>query len=416
MASELLARPMRRDRIIANGETMMKRLSTLMLALALAGCATLPDTPAGQPAWAGAWGASPTIPPPGGRAFDNQTVRQVVRLSQGGDSVRIRFTNEYGEKPLEIGAATIAQVGFDGVVAGQPVPVTFSGRSSATIPAGAPILSDPVAFSTKALESVSISIFLPGQTGPCTCHFAATATGYVSGPGDFTRTGFEAKETFTNRAFISAVEVVAAPAATIIAFGDSITDGTNSTPNTDRRWPDILAARLSASGQARGISNQAIAGNRVLSHQLPIFGESALARFDRDVLSVPNAKWLVVLEGINDIGMGAAAPPSADQIIAAYRQMIARVRPQGIKVYFATLLPYEGARYFHENGEAVRQRVNTWMRTSGEADGLIDFDAAMRDPANPRRMKAGLQSGDWLHPNDAGYRVMGESIDLALFR
>ena len=134
------------------------------------------------------------------------------------------------------------------------------------------------------------------------------------------------------------------------------------------------------------------------------------------MLSVPNAKWLVVLEGINDIGMGAAAPPSADQIIAAYRQMIARVRPQGIKVYFATLLPYEGARYFHENGEAVRQRVNTWMRTSGEADGVIDFDAVMRDPANPRRMKAGLQSGDWLHPNDAGYRVMGESIDLALFR
>ena len=394
----------------------MKRFSTLMLALALAGCATLSDTPAGRPGWVGAWGATPTIPPPGARAFDNQTVRQVVRLSQGGDSVRIRFTNEYGEQPLEIGAATIARVGFDGLVAGEPVVVTFSGRSSAIIPAGAPMLSDPVAFSAKALESVSISIFLAGPTGPCTCHFAATATGYISGPGDFTRAGFEAKETFTNRAFISAVEVEAAPAATIIAFGDSITDGTNSTPNTDRRWPDILAARLSASRQARGISNQGIAGNRVLSHQLPIFGESALARFDRDVLSVPNAKWLIVLEGINDIGMGAAAPPSADQIIAGYRQMIARVRPHGIRVYFATLLPYEGARYFHENGETVRQAVNAWIRTSGEADGLIDFDAAVRDPANPRRMKAELQSGDWLHPNDAGYRVMGESIDLALFR
>jgi lysophospholipase L1-like esterase len=394
----------------------MKRLSSLLMALALAGCATVSGPSPGQPGWVGAWGASPTIPPPGARAFDNQTVRQVVRLSQGGDSIRIRFTNEYGEKPLEIGAATIARVGFEGVPSGQPVAITFSGRSSATIPPGAPMLSDPVAFSTKALESVSISIFLPGPTGPCTCHFAATATGYISGPGDFTQAGFEAKETFTNRAFISAVEVESAPAATIITFGDSITDGTNSTPNTDRRWPDILAARLSASGQARGISNQAIAGNRVLSHQLPIFGESALARFDRDVLTVPNAKWLVVLEGINDIGMGAAAPPSADQIIAAYRQMIARVRPQGIKVYFATLLPYEGARYFHENGEAVRQHVNTWMRTSGEADGVIDFDAAMRDPANPRRMKADLQSGDWLHPNDAGYRVMSESIDLALFR
>lgn len=394
----------------------MKRLTGLMLALALAGCTTLPAASTRQPGWVGAWGASPTLPAAGARAFDNQTVRQTVRLSQGGDSVRVRFSNEYGETPLEIGAATIALVGFDGKVDGQHVPLSFSGRPSATLPAGAPMLSDPVRLGVEALQSVSISIFLPSPTGLCTCHFAATATGYISGPGDFTRTDFEAKETFTNRAFISAVEVEAAPAATIITFGDSITDGTNSTVNADRRWPDILAVRLSTSGQARGISNQAIAGNRVLSQQLPIFGESALARFDRDVLTVPNAKWLVVLEGINDIGMGAAAPPSADQIIAGYRQMIARVRPQGIRIYFATLLPYEGARYFHENGESVRQAVNAWIRTSGEADGFIDFDAAVRDPANPRRMKAELQSGDWLHPNDAGYRVMGESIDLALFR
>lgn len=394
----------------------MKRPAGLMLAVAFAGCASLPASSPVQPGWVSAWGASPTLPPAGARAFENQTVRQIVRLSQGGDTLRIRFTNEYGEKPLEIGAATVGLVGFDGKQTGESVSITFSGKTSATLPAGAPLLSDPVKLTANSLESVSISIYLPGPTGPCTCHFAATATSWVSAPGDFTRTGFESKETFTNRAFISAVEVQASHAATIIAFGDSITDGTNSTVNTDRRWPDILAARLSASGQARGISNQAIAGNRVLSHQLPIFGISALSRFDRDVLTVPNAKWLVVLEGINDIGMGAGAPPAADQIIAGYRQMIARAKPQGIKVYFATLLPYEGARYFHENGEAVRQQVNTWIRTSGEPDAVIDFDAAMRDPASPRHMKADLQSGDWLHPNDAGYRVMGEAIDLALFR
>ncbi|MFT3723750.1 MAG: SGNH/GDSL hydrolase family protein [Hyphomonadaceae bacterium] len=201
-----------------------------------------------------------------------------------------------------------------------------------------------------------------------------------------------------------------------MTFGDSITDGTASSINANKRWPDVLAERLNAAGTPRGISNQAIAGNRVLSYGMQIFGESALSRFDRDVMSVPNTSWIVVLEGINDIGMGAATPPTADTMINGYKQIIARAHARGIKVYGATLLPYEGARYFHENGEAVRQAVNSWIRTSGVYDGVIDFDAAMRDPASPRKMKANLQSGDWLHPNDAGYRVMGDAVDLALFR
>ncbi|MEQ1783206.1 MAG: SGNH/GDSL hydrolase family protein [Hyphomonadaceae bacterium] len=394
----------------------MKHMVAAALILALAGCATQPSVSQANAGWAGVWGASPTIPIAGSKGYENQTLRQVVRVSQGGQSFRVRFTNEYGEKALDIGGATVALAGPDGKPTGEPIAITFSGRTATSLPPGAPLLSDPVRIDAKALQSLSISLFVPGATGPCTCHFAGTATTWISGPGDFTQAGFESKQTSSSRAFISAVEVQTASPRTIIAFGDSITDGTASTNDTNRRWPDILADRLVAAGQTSAISNQAIAGNRVLAQQASIFGESALARFDRDVSSVPNAKWLIVLEGVNDIGAAGPTPPSADQIIAGYRQLISRSHAQGIKVYFATVLPYEGARYFLEVGENIRQQVNTWIRTSGEPDGVIDFDAAMKDPANPRKMQAGLQSGDWLHPNDAGYKVMGEAIDLALFK
>lgn len=396
----------------------MKRLAFIALGLVLAGCAGVESAASRQAAtgWAGAWGASPTVPPTAGKSFENQTVRQVIRISSGGSAVRIRFTNEYGEKPLEIGAATLSRAGADGKPAGAALPITFAGNAAITIPPGAPLLSDPIALDVKALDQLSISIFLPTATGPCTCHFAGTATAFVSQPGNQTQADFEPASTFTNRAFISGVEVSRADPQTIVAFGDSITDGTASTVNGNKRWPDILAERLNAAGTPRPISNQAIAGNRVLSWQSPIFGEPALTRFDRDVLSVPNARWLVILEGINDIGMGAANPPSAASLIAGYRQMIDRAEAKGMKVYVATLLPYEGARYHQEAGEAVRQQVNAWIRSNTEAAGFIDFDAVMRDPANPKKMKAELQSGDWLHPNDAGYKVMGDAVDLALFK
>lgn len=394
----------------------MKRLVGILFAAALAGCASISEGPGGASGWAGAWGASPNPPPAAARTFENQTVRQVVRLSAGGEQIRIRFTNEYGEKALDIGAATVALAGPDGAPTGKMLDITFNGAKSVAIPPKAPMLSDPITLDVKALDSLSISLFLPTATGPCTCHFAGTATAFVSAPGNFTTAAFEPAATFTNRAFISAVEVTRADPRTIVTFGDSITDGTASTPNANRRWPDVLAERLAAAGAPRGISNQAIAGNRVLAYQMQIFGESALSRFDRDVMSVPNAGWIVVLEGINDIGMGAANPPSAATLINGYKQIIARAHAKGVKVYGATLLPYEGARYYQEGGEAIRQAVNAWIRTGGAYDGVIDFDAVMRDPANPRKMKAELQSGDWLHPNDAGYKVMGEAVDLALFR
>lgn len=394
----------------------MKRLAGLLLALGVVACTTLPAAAPSSPGWAGAWGASPTIPPPGGRSFDNQTIRQVVRLSQGGEAVRLRLTNEYGENPLKIGAATVALAGPDGKPLGEPIRVTFSGQASVSVPAGAPLLSDPVALRTDALAQLSVSLYLPTATGPCTCHFAAMATTHISGPGDFTASAFDPAGKVTYRAFLSGVEVETSRPATIVTFGDSITDGTGSTNDANRRWPDILAERLVAAQQPTAISNHAIAGNQVLAHRAPIFGENALARFDRDVLSVPNARWLIVLEGVNDIGVGGATPPSAARLISGYRQLAARARSRGMKVYLATILPYEGARYFNEAGEAVRQDINAWIRTTTEIDGFIDFDAATRDVANPRRMQKDLQSGDWLHPNDAGYKAMAEAIDLSLFQ
>ncbi len=399
----------------------MKRLAGIafagvVCALALGACTSLDGTPAAPAlSWVGVWGASPNPPPATAKTFENQTVRQVVRISAGGENVRIRFTNEYGDKPLEIGAATISLAGPDGMPIGKTLDLTFGGKPATTIPPKAPMLSDPIALSVKALDSLSISLFLPTATGPCTCHFSGSATGFISGPGNFTRAAFAPASTFINRAFISGVDVEAAVPA-IVTFGDSITDGTASSNDKNKRWPDVLAERLAAAGMARGVSNQAIAGNRVLSYGMQIFGESALSRFDRDVLSVPNVKWVVLLEGINDIGMGAANPLSADTMIAGYRQIIARAHARGVKVYGATLLPYEGARYATEPGQTVRQAVNDWIRTGGAFDGVIDFDAAMKDPANPRKMKAELQSGDWLHPNDAGYKVMGEAVSLDLFR
>lgn len=394
----------------------MKRLAGLALIALLGACTTLGEAPA-QPQWVGVWGASPTPPPANAKAFENQTVRQVLRVSAAGSKVRVRFTNEYGDKPLSIGAATISLAAADGSPIGKTLDVTFGGSKTVSIPAKSPLVSDAVDLPVKALENISISLFLPAATGPCTCHPQATAVSFISEPGNFTMSAFTPASTFNTRAFISSVEVEpVTPTKVIVTFGDSITDGTRSTNDGNHRWPDVLASRLNAQGGGYSIVNAAISGNRVLSHGMAMFGEPALSRFDRDVLSVPGVRYMTVLEGINDIGMGRPTPPSAEDIIAGYRQIIARAHARGIKVIGGTLLPYEGAAYYSEQGETIRQAVNAWVRTSGAYDGVIDFDTLMKDPANPKKLKADLQSGDWLHPNDAGYKVMGEAIDVALFR
>jgi lysophospholipase L1-like esterase len=403
------------------------RLIALVCALALAAASR---AEAAGPHWLGTWGASPAPPmsvsPPGGQlpttpTFNNQTVVQIVRLSAGGQRLRLRLSNEYGPHALDIGAARVALVGPAGVVVpGSDRPVTFSGAKTATIPAGAPLVSDPVVLPTTALTRLRVSLFLPHDTGGCTCHMVGLETVQVV-PGDATQGALPpASGPAQYRAFLSGVEVEtsAAPAPVIVTFGDSITDGYQSSVDANHSWPDRLAERLAARdpGHSAAVVNAGIGGNRVLSDGLvAIFGQNALARFDRDVLSIPGATHVTVLEGVNDLGMGRPTP-SAEALIAGYRQLIARGHAHGLKVIGATILPYGGAAYFSAPGEAARTALNTWIRTFHEFDGVIDFDAAIRDPAKPERMRADLQSGDWLHPNDAGYRVMGDAVDLALFR
>ena len=383
--------------------------------------------------WIGSWGASPAPPmaaaastPSDPRrlspAFNDQTVVQVVRLSAGGARLRIRFTNEYGAKALSLGAARVALVGPDGAtIAGSDRPVTFAGAASASVPPGAPMLSDPIALPTKALARLRISLYLPGETGPCTCHANGNEAPRVAA-GDATARDVPAGPPADFRAFLSGVDVEATqPARVIVAFGDSITDGYRSTQGADRRWPDRLAERLAErrAGRLVGVVNAGIGGNRVLSDgYVASMGQSALTRFDRDVLSVPGVTDMILLEGINDLGLAGrgGTAPTAEAMILGYRQLIARAHARGVRIIGATILPYEGAGYFTPGGEAVRQTLNAWIREPGTFDGVIDLDAALRDPGKPSKLRADLQSGDWLHPNDAGYRTMGEAVDLALFR
>ena len=414
----------------------MRRLgfcSALGAALLLAASAQAADLH-----WARSWGASPQAPSaaigpfPGSPTFHDQTIRQVVRLS-GGGRVRIRLTNEFGTTPLAIGAAHVALAATGGSVQpGSDHVLTFDGQPTATIRAGAPLLSDPVDMPVAALSRLAISLYLPGAVDGCTCHGTAVEPAYVAA-GDVT--GAPAMpadaKVVQSRALISAVEAgSAAPARTIVAFGDSITDGVGSTMGADRRWPDQFAERLLRAGTpAAYVSNEGISGNRVLNDG---FGVSALARFDRDVLVTPGLAYVIVFEGINDIGLSfmsrtggplpdafkalSGAPITAEDIIAGYKQLIVRAHERGVKIYGATITPYEGASTFSPAGEQARQAVNAWIRSGGGFDAVLDFDAAIRDPAHPSQIKDGFHMGDHLHGSDAGYKAIADSIDLLLFR
>lgn len=389
--------------------------------------------------WVASWGASP-LPPtavaagpfPASPRFTDQTVRQIVRLSVGGNQIRLRLSNEYGTETLAIGAVRIGIAdGESRIKPGTERRVTFGGSSQARIAAGTPLISDPVALAVSDLASLSISIYFPSDTGPCTCHATGLQTTYVSGPGDQSQGVFEAAQTSQARAFLSGVEVRAPGAKAVVVLGDSISDGVGSTLGANRRWPDLLAERLAQrSGSGRwGVVNQGISGNRVLSDGA---GESALARFDRDVLSVPGATHVIVFEGVNDLGFayGSFSGPlaalrdtlpqggavTAASMIAGYRQLITRAHSKGLLIYGATIAPYAGAGYYASEGDAVRQEVNTWIRESGEFDAVLDFDLVLRDPEAPGRMAGPLHAGDFLHGSDAGYRAMADSVDLALFQ
>jgi lysophospholipase L1-like esterase len=280
------------------------------------------------------------------------------------------------------------------------------------------ILSDPVDLNVAPVQDLAVSLYLPGETGPPTSHSTGLHTTYIK-DGDVTGQAALADAVTTQSYYWLAGIDVEAPAAAslIVAFGDSITDGARSTPETNHSWPALLAARLADRKATANIAvgNMGIGGNRVLRD---VTGVSALARFDRDVLSQPGVKWVMVLEGINDIGHGAVAPAemvTADELIAGHKQLIERAHNHGIKAIGCTLTPFEGANYSREEGEAVREALNAWIRTSGAYDAVVDFEAATRDPNNPKRIRADFDPGDHLHPNDAGYQAMANAVDLSLF-
>ena len=378
------------------------------------------------PPWVATWGTSPSTPGRFGQAeaadrtFENRTLRQIVHTSVGGDSVRIRLSNRHGSVPLEIGVVHIASRREGAQIeAASDRALTFGTQTSITIPVGAFVLSDPVDLEVPPLADLAISIYFPSDTGTPTSHGSATQTSYISPPGNFAATEqISDAETSQSWFFLTAVDVRPSErTGVVVTLGNSITDGSGSTVDANSRWPDHLARRLAARGSgALAVVNAGIGGNRVL-HDLGGFGVNALARLELDVLSLAGVTHVVVLEGINDIGLfGTIAPEevSSDEIIAGHRQLIARVHARGLKIYGATLTPFEGAFYFSPDGEMKRQAVNEWIRTSGAYDAVIDFDSATRDPTQPSRFQRGF-SEDSLHPNDAGYRAMAYAVDLTLF-
>ena len=401
---------------------MHKKLLALAI-LSFCELAAVAQTPAH---WVGTWASSPvgqavnSVQP----APDNATYRNIVHISMGGSSLRVQLTNEFGTAPLTIGAADIAVSSGNGAIqAGTDHALTFSGRSTVTIPAGALVISDPVSMQAAPLSDLAVSVYLPEQhINTMTCHPLGSSTNYIL-KGDAATAPTAANATdITSWCFVKGIDVNANndKAAAIVTYGDSITDGAHSTPDANHRWPDILAERLQADKKTADISvlNEGISGNRVLHDGA---GPSALARFDRDVIAQSGVKYLIILEGINDIGRLAQPRDPGDVITAqdlifGLTQLVTRAHQHGIKVLGATLTPYEGAGYATEAGEQIRQAYNQWIRTSGVFDGVIDFDKTTQDPAKPSMFLPSNDSGDHLHPQDSGYKVMGDSIDLSLFR
>ncbi len=377
--------------------------------------------------WVGTWASSPLLDAHAKNAEElltagtqsGATLREVVHVSMGGETVRVRFSNLYGTSPLVIGAVEIAQtLKGAAIVPGTNKALTFSGQPSVSIPPGALVVSDPTAFKLAPLSDLTVSFFLPKPTGPVTEHQLGNATAYHVTGNVVSTASLESPTTATSWYYLNGVDTLAAAdAAAVITIGDSITDGARSTIDTNQRWPDELARRLQADPKFRNLSvlNEGISGNKIL---LDGAGPSALARFDRDVIAQSGAKYLLILEGINDIGRLHGTPDAgltAADLISALNQMVVRAHAHGIAVIGCTLTPYHGAGYYTENGEAIRKAVNVWIRTGGVLDGFVDFEAAVRDPNHPDSFLPSVDPGDHLHPNDSGYKAMGDAIDLKLF-
>jgi len=405
---------------------MKLRIIVLLMTASLAGLPVLYAQPKSADHWVATWATAEllirTPPAPNGRpvrGFKNQTVRMAARVSMGGKKLRIRISNAFGDAPVTIGAAHIALRAKDSdIVAGSDRALAFDGKPGCVIRPGVVWASDPVDITVAALADVSISLFLPEDTGPATNHATGLHNTYIAAGDQTGAASMGDAEVTTQYYFLSGIDVAApADAEAIVTLGDSITDGAHSANETDHTWPALLAARLAGNKTTAdmGVANVGIGGNRVLRD---VSGASALARFDRDVLSQPGVKWVMVLEGINDIGHGFQAPSeavTAEELIAGHKQIIDMAHAHGIQVVGCTLTPFEGASYYREGGEAIREALNQWIRTGGYYDAVVDFDSAARDTADPKHFRAEFDPGDHLHPNNAGYEAMANAVDLTIF-
>ena len=326
------------------------------------------------------------------------TLTQTALVTVSGHRIRLRLSNTYGDVPIVVGGVTVSH-------AGQKTVVTFDGETGVTLPLGAAWLSDPVALPVSALDKVAVSIAYPQATSLPTHRVRQTMRGVDGIESAPLRLG----------ALLSGIEVeTSGPPSVIVAFGDSITEGTGSLPSSPGGWPERLAARLIEAGRPWVVINAGIGGNRLLNQGS---GPSGLERLDEDALVASGGRCLILLEGINDIGRPsrpayAHQAITADDLIAGYRQVIARAHAAGFKVVMATLPPFEGANYFKPEGETIRQAANAWLRNSSEIDRVLDFDAVLRDPSSPSKLLPAYHSGDWLHPSDAGYQAMADAMPL----
>ena len=373
--------------------------------------------PARPPQGRGGGPNQSNLPP----SFADQTVRMIVRVSTGGRHVRISLSNMMNAEPVEIGAAHLAiHKGAGAIVEGSDRALTFGGSPSFTLRPGVLAVSDAVDLEVAPLSDLAVSLYLPHETGTPTSHTVGLHTAYIVPGNAAGAAAMPEASTMTAYAWLSGVDVAApAGAFAVVALGDSITDGYATTRDADRAWPTLLARRLNRNKATQLVTvvNQGISGNQVLRDGA---GLSALARFDRDVLARPGARWVILLEGINDINIrGRADGPNAltaDELIWGYRQIIARCHEHGIRVMGATIMPEEGVPTASERGERIRQAVNEWIRAKGNFDAVVDFDAVVRDAEQPVRIKAEFDPGDHIHPNDAGNQAMADAFDLAAFR
>ena len=373
--------------------------------------------------WVGTWAAAPA-PAEGVIGFNNHTMRMNPRVSIGGERVRVRLSNAHGNRPLAIGGARVAlRDKGSGIVPGTDRKLTFNGSDGTVIAAGAAAYSDPVDFPVKPLADLAVSFHLPDEV---LANFAITGryarqTNYISPPGDFTRETVMPVGNLTDQWFFLCGVDVLAPAETggVVAFGDSLTDGNISTIDAFCRWPDQLARRLVQRGSRPvGVMNNGLGGNRIL-HDLR--GDSGLRRFDRDVLSQPGVTHVIVMLGTNDLRNRWAKPEeevTGEQMIAGLQQMVVRAHSRGVKIIGATLTPFGNETYmanaWNPTREQHRVAVNAWIRESNAFDGVVDFDAVLRDPEIPTQMRGADDCGDGLHPSDSGYCKLGDAIDLAL--